>query len=1043
VAKFEILVRHQNAPGGSSGSSARASNPAAQAEKEAKKAAVAIKAAATLAEGYWNKVGAAQTRSAKKAADDQIREARRAEQQMLASARSQTRAAEKAANDSAKAHASAARAREKEEARAQKAAEKGLNAGVRYADKVAREREKSEKRAADAAIRERARAENAARKAAAEQERVAKRAADVADREARRAADTQAREAKRAADLQIREAERLLREIQRRNAAIGKRASGAATSIGYGAYRAAGQVANGARTAAAGIADGGIGGLLGSVPRAAGDMLKAGGEAAASLSRGFGVALGKLLPGALGFVGKAVGNAFAVVGELAGALGSAAGEIAGFVGDKLGTALKVALGGAVAVGIFGIKRALEGEDLREFFDGFARSSGVTAKEGIDKLRTSTKGMISDIDLLRAANQAWQTGAVETADQFAELAGLAVTLGKNIGERPVAAIDKFTLALATGNAKGLKPFVGASIDFKKAIKDTEVALGRTKGGLSEAQEVAIRYRVAIDAAKTATKGLASQTKNVSDEFDTAKAAIANSVEQIGIALLPGLSKVLKAIEPIATAIGKFFDNNNKEIADGIASAVGSIANGLSGLPALIENIKLSEVFELASTSAQSLWITFRTYGEAAIAAIGDLFEAMWVRSKALAIDTAEAGLKGDNQGLGVDSGREPRSRPENARSTELKSQAAGLTQRAGLRFGIAAESLANNPELAELRAIRAAILNSAGQRAATVPPPDVVQPSATPPQASIGTTGTGGITFNASGANSGTGSAASSSIFSTIVAISKQFNAALPHAIDATKAQKKITKAALEAEKDIVSDLRSREDIQREATKRLKEARDDEIRAREEIAESFNAAKETIVGNFKAAMDDIVARVGEAAGQLRSAAGGGSFGGGPFAGGPFAGADLDKAIPANVRRAARKQTRRATKALKREISQQAAGMGDEDLINGGADRIFKNIGAQQVLGNEGGANQAQQQLDAALNQLSDLRGQKEAALEALTEKTNAIADQIVENEFANIAALEAAQGKVEELSSSLETINERLKKMEKAFEQVPGRPGGRG
>lgn len=1050
--RFVIEVKHSGAAGGS-GSSARSSSQAS--------AAAAVDREAKRAEA-----------SAKKAADAQVREATRA-----------AKAQEKAASNLYKAQNAVF-------ALAQKAASKAADAQIREAKRAAdtiASYQKSKLQpnrfsfggpsggglagldktfSAKAAEQKRYEAaigssldsifsnfEAESRK----EQSAAKKAADAKIAERKRETAALIKEAERAANAGIAEAKR---EALNRAKAF-SRVAGAATSIGYGAYRAAGQISGGVGRAAAGISAGGIGGILGSAPRAAGDLLQAGGAAAASLARGFGVALGKLLPGALGFIGKAIGNAFAVVGEVAGALGAAAGQIAGFIGDKLGLALKVTLGAAVGIGIAGITQALKGEDLREFFEGFAKASGETATQGIEKLRAATKGMISDIDLLRAANQAWQSGAVETEQQFAELAGLAVTLGKNIGERPVDAIDKFTQALASGNAKGIKPFVGATVDFDRAIKSSAESSGKLAEDLTDTEKAAIRYRVVIDAAKNATRGMASQQKNVSDAFDTVKASVTNSLESIGRALLPALNSVLKAVEPIAAAVGKFFDNNNKAISDAIGKSIAGIGQTLAALPEIIGNISLKEVFQLATLQAEKLWINFTEFAAKAGNAIVDLIGA--------AFDKVIQGLA---TGAGKIAGLLPGAGQIASGLLGIGAQAAAGSASRGVTSAGQAFSAPNSPEstarLAAIEGEQLLVLKQIATRAVGPAAPAVL-PQSTPTQgAATGTLGSfaAGATFNASGANTGTLGSGSADFITQAAALNgamRLLNAGFGDAVEKlgltdeqlAQISENFAAADIRAEferykdeqtaglkagidgtehlrrywEDTVAELGSIEAIQQHASDLITRTANDEIAAREAIVEKFNAEKDGIVGSFKAAMDDIAARVKSAGDALRSAAG---------FGGEFGGADLNAAIPGKFKRAARKASRRATKALRHELNQQSAGLGDEDLINGGADRIFQSVAQKQVLGVEGGANSAQKALDEALNKLSDLTNEKDAAIAANAEQTAAIVEQINANQDADIAAFNTATEKLSELADSLKAQNDRLLKVEKSLESVSTR-----
>ncbi len=231
--------------------------------------------------------------------------------------------------------------------------------------------------------------------------------------------------------------------------------------------------------------------------------------------------------------------------------------------------------------------------------------------------------------------------------------------------------------------------------------------------------------------------------------------------------------------------------------------------------------------------------------------------------------------------------------------------------------------------------------------------------------------------------------------------------------------------------DTLSELGSAKSIQEEYSNKRQAALDAQVKAEEDIAAEIEGKKGDIVGGFKAAMDEIAARVKSAADSLSSAAG---------FGGEFGGADLNAAIPGKFKRAARKASRRATKSLRHELNQQGAGLGDEDLINGGAEQIFQRVAQKQVLGAEGGANQAQKALDEALNKLSDLTNEKDAQLQALTDETTTTIGLLQDSENSQIDALNTAIAKMQEFADAQANIEKRLAKAEKDLDAIPTSPG---
>lgn len=1073
MAKFEIVIRNQGQAGG--GSSGRGStNPAKQAEADAKKAEAAAKRYAAVQEAAYNKIAATQARQAKSAADAQAREAKRAadaiEKESKRAANSQIKEAKRAADQIASFQKAAI---QKNRFSFQGAGSSGI-AGL---DKTFGQRAAASKAYAASVSKDIDAIFSNWEKESRKEEALAVKVANTKIREDQRAAKEAERAAAQEAKAVEREAAKAAQARSRFRARAGQAIGGAATSIGYGAYRAAGQAGNGIGNAGRELASGGITGILGSAPRAAGDLLQGAGQAAASLSRGFGVALSKLLPGALGFIGKAVGNAFAVVGELAGALGQAAGQIAGFIGDKLGLALKVTLGAAVGVAVLGIKQAFEQEDVGEAFDTLAVAAGETATGALEKLQKATRGMIPDLALQTQAVKAVRTETVASIPEYAELAEVAVQLGKSINIGPTEALEDFTAALVSGNAKGLKQYLGTAINFDAVVKQLAKSQGVEVEALDDALVKHARLNAVMKVATDQARKLGPQVDNASDSFERLKATAQNVLNFIGKPLIRTLQPVFDYIEKIARAIGDFFKNNNEAIAKSLNTAIGGIVGNLKDLPAIIRTIKLDQVFTLAQLQAKKLWVEFTVFAKAAADATVDLFIAGFSKIKAAAIrllpdPTAFYDDKGNLQS------------PTEARAKELDSEASGLVKRAGGRFTNAAASLGSNPQItalnAQLEALRKVIEDQAAGRPTIVAgggggggDPSLFFGSKYGPQVSNfggfgGGTSTGGgagASFDVSGANTGT---LGPDIFTQAAALNgylRLLNAGLESAVaeldltdeqlaqisenfrrndiaeDFERYKKEQTaglKAGLDAAEqqkkyweDTISELGSAKSIQEQFGAKLQQVYEDEIAERERLNQDFAAKREDIIGGFKAAMDEIASRVGQLSGSLSSAAG---------FGGEFGGADLDKAIPGKFKRAARKRTRRATKALRHELNQQGAGLGDDDLINGGAEQIFQNVAQKQVLGAEGGANAAQKALDEALNRLSDIAREKDAQLADLADKTGQTIEILQQTEERELEALNAAIEKLEAIAETQANFEKRLAKAEKDIEAIPTSPG---
>lgn len=516
--------------------------------------------------------------------------------------------------------------------------------------------------------------------------------------------------------------------------------------FGAEAARATATIAGGLKTATASLGtsisqsltsalNGGL--LNGNLFRAGGGLVSAvgkiGGQLGSTLTLGIGQALsgaastiggffgsgGKLIGQIAGNltsgVASAFGAALSVAGSLAGTLASAAGEIAGFIGDKIGTALKVTLGAGAAVAFAGLARAIDVDKLTPQFTKFAEASGTTVPEALSKLQASVGGTVSKIDLMRTTNLALTLGVSTSVDELSDYAGKIVDLGDAFGKEGAESLDTFVRGVAGLQERTLRS-IGLTVDFKAALESSAKAMDRNVDSLTESERVYIALQTALQAVDKATGGNKKTVADLDNKWDAFKATLSDFITGVADKLAPAFSTALTVLQPLVDGIAKFLNNATVGLADRLAGAVGSLADGLANAGKFIGNIKLDEVFTLAQLAADELWIRFKQGAEIASKFVVDQMHAAFLEVKAFAIaalaDTA-SGLLGLNPANPFDnSGGGASQVLGGARADELRSQASGLRSRS------TNQSFADSPALQAIRQQRSQILDNVNSRPGT-------------------------------------------------------------------------------------------------------------------------------------------------------------------------------------------------------------------------------------------------------------------------------------------------------------------------------------
>ena len=334
--------------------------------------------------------------------------------------------------------------------------------------------------------------------------------------------------------------------------------------------------------------------------------LRLGGEIGRGLTQAVGGAF-QLVPalgGALAGVSKVIGAAFSVAGSLGGVLLNAAGEIAGAFGDALGTALKVTVGAAAVAGFASLRLALKAEALEPAFEKIAKASGDSVPSALAKLRSATQGTISDLDLMRAANEAVALKAADNVDQFGKLADVAIRLGRNVGRGAADSINDLVVGLGRASPRILDN-IGLQVQLETVYAAGAAALGKQVDALTDAEKRTALLNGVLDQAREKLSGQADTAGVVAVALARAGASAENLGTSIGRIMLPAVEKLAGPLADVVDSLTRFVARE--------AGAGEGLAKGLSGAEAVAKNIvdfldraSAKDVFELSRAGAKAVF-----------------------------------------------------------------------------------------------------------------------------------------------------------------------------------------------------------------------------------------------------------------------------------------------------------------------------------------------------------------------------------------------------------------------------------------------------
>jgi len=176
----------------------------------------------------------------------------------------------------------------------------------------------------------------------------------------------------------------------------------------------------------------------------------------------------------------------------------------------------------------GVEMSARLESLKTSFERLVKASGATDLS-LESLRKATKGAVSDIELLQAANQALMLGV--PADKLNELYEAAIKLGYAAGQDATKSIQDLTIALGRQSPKILDN-LGITFEASEAYDWYAKKIGTTSDKLTENQKKLAWQQYAIMQVSEKTKILGDNISEAQLKLDQYRASVENSKAATG-------------------------------------------------------------------------------------------------------------------------------------------------------------------------------------------------------------------------------------------------------------------------------------------------------------------------------------------------------------------------------------------------------------------------------------------------------------------------------------------------------------------------------
>jgi phage-related protein len=220
------------------------------------------------------------------------------------------------------------------------------------------------------------------------------------------------------------------------------------------------------------------------------------------------------------------------------------------------------------------------DTLKASFERLVESSGDTTLT-LDRLRDATKGTVSDVELLQAANMALMLGLpTEGLDQ---LFNAAMKLGHAMGISTTKAVESLTIGLGR-QSKLILDNLGITFEATDAYEWYAEQLGVTTKELDENQKRLAWQNYAIKLITEKAGELGDVTSEAQLAQERWNASIENAKVSVGRFLGP-LGMIAPALQPLMPLIGTLAGTMIPQLISAIGAKVGALGGAKAAVIAL--------------------------------------------------------------------------------------------------------------------------------------------------------------------------------------------------------------------------------------------------------------------------------------------------------------------------------------------------------------------------------------------------------------------------------------------------------------------------
>jgi hypothetical protein len=262
-----------------------------------------------------------------------------------------------------------------------------------------------------------------------------------------------------------------------------------------------------------------------------------------------------------------------------------AGGLGVGIGAGAGVGAAAAIGGTLKAQLVDVVRL--GDEYARISKGFTVLQGGAdkAEESLDRLRGATRGMVTDTNLMLAANQASVLKLNQLGVATEDVAFVATRLGAALGRDATTSINDMTTALARGSFEILDN-LGISLKLSEAYAAFAPRIGKTADQLTDLEKKQAFATIAMERGREVVAKLGTDTLTAGQQVERLETAWENLKASIGAGATAGgaASDFLGGIADAAHDVVTEVNEAKRVLADIRAALPGGAQTGFTAADA---------------------------------------------------------------------------------------------------------------------------------------------------------------------------------------------------------------------------------------------------------------------------------------------------------------------------------------------------------------------------------------------------------------------------------------------------------------------------